>query len=638
MALGSRLIYLRSAQSGGALAEAARRFGAQGVLFNHLYDPISMVRDNEVKAELSAAGLLCQSFNGDVLREPWEVLAANGRPWTCFDEFWNAHVSLPYAPPPPLPIPAVLPLVSATITGLPVQELGLMLPEEELSNQQLEFHWGPGSAGGHTFLQDFILHRLPSFDSDKAKTDRNSTSKLSPYIHFGEVSVRHVYHAVKAMALEWARRGQSTEALDAFLRQLGFREYSRYLSFHFPFTHERSLLEHLRAVPWRFDQRMFKAWRQGNTGYPLVDAGMRELWSTGWMHNRLRVVCASFLVKNLLLPWQWGLKHYWDALLDADLECDALGWQYVAGCLADAHEFSYIIDHATEAKKFDPDGNYIRRWLPVLARVPTAYIHRPWEAPESLLDDAGVELGSNYPFPVISVEESKMTLKAATEVIDRAAAKSASFGAPSTARGPFRPATDPNPSIPEGSPWPEPYRSTARGAIRPPVRQQSCEHVRIGQGGASDDAYSEGVESNALGTTVVTNGGAPPSRRPAVYSRAQVSNANGQSCSGVTTPGAAGNNVSSHERMAMATPIPALCEEKNQDTIGGGSRNGGTGGTGRASSTCAVVLSVSQLDNAKGRSNMEVDRPLLQRDSPTPSAPHVGIKRPRKSPSPPPLK
>jgi hypothetical protein len=405
-----------------------------------------------------------------------------------------------------------------------------MAPEEELSNQQLEYQWQPGSAGGHKILQEFLTTRLPNFDNDKAKTDRDSTSRLSPYIHFGELSVRHIFHSAKALELEWARTGSHPGAVKAFLRQIAFREYSRYLSFHFPFTHERSLLEHLRAVPWRFDQGLFKAWRQGTTGYPLVDAGMRELWSTGWTHNRIRVICASFLVKNLLLPWQWGLKHYWDALLDADLECDALGWQYVAGCLTDAHEFGYLIDHVTESKKYDPKGNYIRRWLPALARLPTAYIHRPWDAPSSILEDAGIELGGNYPLPVIEWEESKAALKAATKVIDRAAAKSASIGNgnnnnnggggggdnnPSTARGPFRPATDPCPMIADDAPWPEPYKSTARrggtGGLRSVVSAHSPNanshhhshrrnhHQEQQQHARSSREHSEGVESNAIG-------------------------------------------------------------------------------------------------------------------------------------------
>ena len=212
---------------------------------------------------------------------------------------------------------------------------------------------------------------------------------------------------------------------------------------------------------------LFKAWRTGSTGYPLVDAGMREVWSTGWMHNRIRVVAASFMVKILLLPWQWGLKHYWDALLDADLECDALGWQYCAGCLSDAHPLEYVMDLEAEAKRFDPGGMYVRRWLPVLARLPAKYIHSPWEAPPEVLADAGVELGVNYPWPVVDMEDSKSALASVVKVVEEAKeAKEATATGPigagiggagvtdggagagitGTAACPFRPATRPDPA------------------------------------------------------------------------------------------------------------------------------------------------------------------------------------------------
>lgn len=415
-AIGSRLLCYRGIESHTTLANIAKEVGADGVVFNHLYDPISMVRDTEVKATLSGLGIMCCSFNGDVLREPWEVVDVQGRPYATFDEFWSAHTSGPLLPMP-LPRPAVLPKVPDHFNGMKISDLGIMTEEESLSNEQLSYHWSPGTAGARKLLANFVNDRLERFDKDRAKTDRNSTSRLSPHIHFGEISIRDVHAAVVRKATELDIK-QSKLSVSDFLRQLGYREYSRYLSFHFPFTHERALLEHLRAIPWRLDQSLFKAWRTGTTGYPLVDAAMRELWSTGWMHNRMRVVCASFLVKNLLLPWQWGLKHYWDALLDADLECDALGWQYCAGCLVDAHPFAYSMDLETETKKFDPDGNFVRRWMPVLARLPKQYIHTPWKAPAQVLAEAGVELGVNYPVPVIEIEESHSTLAAAAAVIE----------------------------------------------------------------------------------------------------------------------------------------------------------------------------------------------------------------------------
>ena len=308
----------------------------------------------------------------------------------------------------------------------------------------LLMQWEPGRIGAHKQLENFINNKLAQFSQHKAKTDRQSTSKLSPHLHYGEIGIRTVRQAILDATKTMDPKDRETHA-KYFYRQLGFREYSRYLSFHFPFTHERSMLEHLRAVPWRYDQKLFKAWRTGNTGYPLVDAAMREIWSTGWMHNRCRVVCASFLVKHLLIPWQWGLKHYWDALLDADLECDALGWQYCAGCLSDGHLFSEVMNLEEEVKGLDPMGMYVRRWLPVLARIPTEYIHAPWKAPRQILEDAGVDLGVDYPFPIVTPGEAQHTLSKAAGVVAQAEVE---LQENSAASGPYRPPTKP---LPEAS-------------------------------------------------------------------------------------------------------------------------------------------------------------------------------------------
>uniref|UniRef100_A0A061S2Y5 Cryptochrome 1 n=1 Tax=Tetraselmis sp. GSL018 TaxID=582737 RepID=A0A061S2Y5_9CHLO len=415
--LGSRLILRRGTESVQELQNIIQETGATALFYNHLYDPISLVRDNEVKAELLTNRIQCYSFNSEVLYEPWEVTDKNGGAFTTFAEFWDRVTHMPYPPQPLLSVPPCLPTVPLDLRSAPMEEMGLMSEEEEMSSEHLKFKWTVGSMGAMEKFDSFLGSKMKQFDRDRAKTDRESTSKLSPHIHFGEISVRRMHYMVKQLEWKWAASKEGGTSCADFLRQMGYREYGRYLSFHFPFTHERSLLEHLRACPWNFDQSLFKAWRQGTTGYPLVDAGMLELWSTGWLHNRLRVVCASFLVKNLLLPWQWGLKHFWDNLLDADVESDALGFQYVSGCLLDAHPFSYMHNLEIEARRFDPSGNYVRRWLPVLSRLPSKYIHCPSEAPPALLQDAGVELGTNYPYPIVSIEKSRRQVQYACEVI-----------------------------------------------------------------------------------------------------------------------------------------------------------------------------------------------------------------------------
>lgn len=445
----TNLACYRGVESKEVLEHLVREYKADAVFFNHFYDPISMVRDNEVKEVFRMKNILCQSFNGDTLREPWDVVHrkddGSALPFTCFDKFWEAHQSLPQPPPIPAPVPLQLCPVSEHPSErvMSVDDLHIMSPQEEASNAQLEVYWNPGRQGAMSQLEAFVEKKLSEFSDNKAKTDRMSTSKLSPHLHFGEIGVREVRHAIMEATATWSVE-ERAEHLQSFYKQLGFREYSRYLSFHFPFTHERSMLEHLRAVPWRYDQTLFKAWRTGNTGYPIIDAGMREIWSTGWMHNRCRVVCASFLVKNLLLPWQWGLKHFWDALLDADLECDALGWQYCAGCLSDGHEFAMVMNLEEEVKKFDPKGAYVRRWLPVLARLPTQYIHAPWTAPLQVLEDAGIELGEDYPLPVVHHDEAQKTLSKAADVVAQAEVHSS----PGKSAGPYRPATVP---LPESS-------------------------------------------------------------------------------------------------------------------------------------------------------------------------------------------
>ena len=228
------------------------------------------------------------------------------------------------------------------VLDVPLEDLRLQTRIEESCNQMLSKQWTPGEDAGNAKLIEFITRHLPHFTRETCRVclgregpDSSSTSCLSPYCHYGELSIRTIWHAVHDSDAPQASK-------DAFIRQLIFREYSRYISFHFPWTHEQALLPHLRVVPWNDSQEMFKLWRMGKTGYPLIDAGMRCLWATGWVHNRLRVVVATFLVKFLLVPWQWGVKYFWDTLLDADLECDVLGWQYVSGGMSDGIPFDVV--------------------------------------------------------------------------------------------------------------------------------------------------------------------------------------------------------------------------------------------------------------------------------------------------------
>nr|GEW84269.1 cryptochrome-1 isoform X1 [Tanacetum cinerariifolium] len=378
--LGTSLITKRSSDSVLSLLDVIKSTGATQLFFNHLYDPISLVRDHRAKEILTENGIAVRSFNADLLYEPWEVLDDEGDVSRCSSD-----------------------------------TLVFENDSERGSNALLARAWSPGWSNANKALAAFINGPLLNYSTNRRKADSATTSFLSPHLHFGELSVRKVFHQARIKQTLWANEGNKPgeESVNLFLKSIGLREYSRYMSFNHPYSHERPLLGHLKFFPWVVDENYFKAWRQGRTGYPLVDAGMRELWATGWLHDRIRVVVSSFFVKVLQLPWRWGMKYFWDTLLDADLESDALGWQYISGTLPDSREFERIDNPEIEGYSFDPNGEYVRRWLPELARLPTEWIHHPYDAPEYVLQAAGIELGSNYPLPLVTIDSAKARLNQA---------------------------------------------------------------------------------------------------------------------------------------------------------------------------------------------------------------------------------
>eukprot|EP00252_Welwitschia_mirabilis_P018897 TRINITY_DN4238_c0_g2_i1.p1 TRINITY_DN4238_c0_g2~~TRINITY_DN4238_c0_g2_i1.p1 ORF type:complete len:576 (-),score=103.25 TRINITY_DN4238_c0_g2_i1:333-2060(-) len=374
-------------------------------------DPISLVRDHKIKEELTSRGIIVRSFNGDVLYEPWEITDEEGQPFTTFHEYWNKCLNMPYDPAAPILPPKRI--IAGNISNCHSDYLGLEDESEKGSNALLARAWEPGCSSADKALTAFINGPLIDYAINRRKADSATTSLLSPHLHFGELSARKVFHLVRIKQVCWANEGNTSgeRSVNYFLRAIGLREYSRYFSFNFPCSHEKPLLAHLIFFPWRMDKNYFKIWRQGRTGYPLVDAGMRELWATGWLHDCIRVVVSSFFVKVLQLPWRWGMKYFWDTLLDADLECDALGWQYITGCLPDGREIDRVDNPQFEGYRFDPAGEYVRRWLPELSRLPTEWIHHPWDAPQEVLQAAGIELGSNYPLPIVELSEAKQRLQ-----------------------------------------------------------------------------------------------------------------------------------------------------------------------------------------------------------------------------------
>ncbi|CAM0945172.1 unnamed protein product [Alopecurus aequalis] len=374
-ALGCPLVLIQAQSTLAALLECVHSIGATRVVYNHLYDPISLVRDDKIKNELLGLGISMQSFNGDLLYEPWEVYDENGHAFTTFNMYWEKCMGLPIEISPSLapwrlvPIPGTENLHSSSVDNLGLESS----KDEESSNALLSRAWSPGWRNAEKTLEDFLCHGLLDYSKDRMKVEGTTTSLLSPYFHYGEVSIRKVYQLVRMQQIKWENEGKSEagESVNLFLRSIGLREYSRYMCFNFPFTHERSFLGNLKHYPWRVDEDRFKSWRQGMTGYPLVDAGMRELWATGWTHNRIR---------------------------------------YISGSLPDGHELGRLDNPEVQGHKYDPDGEYVRTWIPELARMPAEWIHHPWDSPSSILEVAGVELGLNYPKPIVELHTARECL------------------------------------------------------------------------------------------------------------------------------------------------------------------------------------------------------------------------------------
>ncbi|KAK6161308.1 hypothetical protein DH2020_004689 [Rehmannia glutinosa] len=439
--LGAELVLIKAESTLSALLDCISAVGATKVVYNHLYGmflpslmsffanyyilcgvsgnhPISLVRDHSIKQKLVELGINVQSYNGELLFEPWEVYDDNERAFTTFKAYWDKSLNMEREHVAHLPPWRLVP-AEGKVENTPIEALGLENESEKSSNALLGRGWSPGWSNADKAFTELIQHHLLNYSKDRLRVGGNSTSLLSPYLHFGELSVRKVFQCVRMKQVVWKNEQNSVgeESATLFLKSVGLREYSRYICFNFPFTHERSLLSSLKHFPWDVNQAHFKAWRQGRTGYPLVDAGMRELWATGWIHNRIRVIVSSFFVKFLRLPWQWGMKYFWDTLLDADLESDIIGWQYISGSLPDGHELERMDSPQIQGFNFDPEGEYVRQWLPELARMPTEWIHHPWDAPLTVLKSAGVDLGINYPKPIIDIDLARDRLTEAIAIM-----------------------------------------------------------------------------------------------------------------------------------------------------------------------------------------------------------------------------
>ncbi|MFO1155042.1 MAG: deoxyribodipyrimidine photo-lyase [Rhodospirillales bacterium] len=389
---GGRLL-LKRGPSVSTLLDVARETGAGAVFWNAHAEPYWRGAERELAERLAGEGIVHASFNGMTSLFPLgSIVGRSGEPLKVFTPFWRS-CRAQQAPPMPLPAPKRLPTLSYAWNRTPLDSLAL-LPSHPDWADGLRECWRPGETAALANLEEFIDGRLLTYARDRDRPETTGTSRLSAHLHFGEISSRQVWHATQARAADDPALGDQKEA---FLRELVWREFSMATLFDRIELADEPLQPRFRRFPWQRDERMLACWQRGLTGYPTVDAGMRQLWHSGWMHNRVRMIVASFLVRHLLQPWQDGEAWFWDTLVDADLANNAANWQWVAGCGRDSAPYFRIFNPVTQGQRFDPAGAYVRRWVPELARLPDRWVHRPWEAPAGELQAADVRLGIDYP-------------------------------------------------------------------------------------------------------------------------------------------------------------------------------------------------------------------------------------------------
>lgn len=379
------------------LKDIARRYQVTAICWNRCYEPWRVRQDTGIKEVLKQDGFNVESFNGALLWEPWEVRKENGTSYKVFTPFYRKGCRNAPMPRRPLAKPRVL---NTLYDPDALKPSALNLLPSVNWYRQLEPHWNVGECSAQDCLRMFLDEKMADYKEGRNFPAKSYASRLSPYLHFGEISPNQIWHAVQM-------RGEDANT-DCFCSELGWREFSYHLLYQFPALPYKNLQSKFDYFPWKNNPEALRQWQRGYTGYPIVDAGMRELWQTGYMHNRVRMVVASFLIKNLRIDWRDGARWFWDCLVDADLANNSASWQWVAGSGADAAPYFRIFNPVTQGQKFDPDGAYTRRFVPELKHLPDKYLFNPWKAPESALMQAGVVLGENYPMPIVDVAESRL--------------------------------------------------------------------------------------------------------------------------------------------------------------------------------------------------------------------------------------
>ncbi|MBC7983251.1 MAG: deoxyribodipyrimidine photo-lyase [Candidatus Obscuribacterales bacterium] len=393
-------LVIRRGPTLAALQQLIGESGATLVIWNRLYEPAIIARDAQIKTTLREASIDAQSFNAALLFEPWEIKTQLAKPFRVFTPFWRACSTQLERIIPPEAAPNKISAIATALQSEPLNSLQL-LPRV---NWDAGFSrtWQPGEVGAHKALQGFLANTLADYKTSRDRPAVAGTSQLSPQLHFGELGPRQVHAALKA-----ENTARSAQGSDAYLRQLGWREFAHHLLYHFPHTTDGPFNPRFAEFNWDRNSAALLTWQRGQTGIPWVDAGMRELWTTGYMHNRVRMIVASLLTKNLRVHWIEGARWFWDTLVDADLANNSLGWQWVAGSGADAAPYFRVFNPVLQGERFDPQCIYLRRWLPELAKLPDKWMHQPWSASVSVLKAAGVHLGETYPHPIVDLARSR---------------------------------------------------------------------------------------------------------------------------------------------------------------------------------------------------------------------------------------
>ena len=412
--LGASLI-LRRGDAAEVIKRLARETKAGHVFWNRRYEGYGIEQDKGLKAALKRVEIDASSFNAALTAEPWEIEQKSGRPYKVYTPYSRVWFERGL-PPRPLSAPKKIKGADG-VKSDDLDDWGF-LPERPDWAGGLREAWRPGEAAAIDAADGFLDGPVEEYGEERNFPASPGTSRLSPYLHFGEVGPRQLYHAA---ANRFAAKGRELGPAFPWVRQLCWREFAYHNLYYHPDLGEAPLRPEFGDFPWVEKDGQFRAWARGQTGYPIVDAGMRELWHTGYMHNRVRMIVGSFLTKDLLIPWQKGALWFWDCLCDGDLANNSMGWQWVAGCGNDAAPYFRIFNPVTQGEKFDPEGAYVRRWVPELAKLPEGVIHKPFTASADVLTNAGVELGRSYPQPIVEHAAARQAALAAFQALRKAA-------------------------------------------------------------------------------------------------------------------------------------------------------------------------------------------------------------------------